>query len=178
MSYNFENLTEETRKAMLDEVKADIAANRIYLSKRFNENGRQKYLPILLNVVEAGDEEYLSMELKKNGCFSDKEERKTKSGVSWVKVPETAHVTFAEGEFNRYYMRGLCVIALKYGYKLQVYRARSSDNPRIESEMLIGRLVDPQKLLNDLTQNIGLDTVLGLPPGPNSGLSIRLLTDV
>src|SRR6266851_5569734 len=33
---------------------------------------------------------------------------------------------------------------------------------------------DPKALLTDLRSNPGVDTALGLPPGPNSGLSARL----
>jgi hypothetical protein len=40
---------------------------------------------------------------------------------------------------------------------------------------LIGKIIECDKLLNDLRENIGMDTILGLPPGPNSGLSVELI---
>jgi hypothetical protein len=58
---------------------------------------------------------------------------------------------------------------------LKVYRARYSENPRYESEQKIGSFVDAEKLLADLRNNIGIDTHLGVPGGPNSGLSVELV---
>jgi hypothetical protein len=59
--------------------------------------------------------------------------------------------------------------------QVRVYRAKHVDNPRPESEAKIGVLVDSQKLLNDLRTNPGVEPALGIPPGPNSGLSVQLL---
>ena len=47
-------------------------------------------------------------------------------------------------------------------------------NPRPESEAKIGKTIAPQSLLDDLRKNIGVEPALGLPPGPNSGLSVKL----
>ena len=58
--------------------------------------------------------------------------------------------------------------------QVRVYRAKHVDNPRPESEAKIGVLVDAQKLLNDLRTNPGVEPALGIPPGPNSGLSVQL----
>lgn len=80
----------------------------------------------------------------------------------------------AEGEFNRYYIRALCLRAIEEGKKLKVYRAKEVGNPRSESAVKIGQEVDSQLLLADLRKNIGIDTCFGLPAGPNSGLSVRL----
>jgi hypothetical protein len=40
---------------------------------------------------------------------------------------------------------------------------------------MIGRRLNAQALLGDLRKHVGVDTALGLPPGPNSGLSGRLV---
>ena len=71
-------------------------------------------------------------------------------------------------------MRGIALRAISTGQTLTIYRARHSENPRSESEAMIGKEIDAYKLLSDLHDNIGTDTALGLPPGPNSGLSIKL----
>lgn len=175
MKFNFENLDEQTRQLMSDESKADIAKEQLYMSKRFNENGLQLYPQLLQQAVANGDEQTLASALKANNCFFDKEQRKTKTGITYAKVPENAHQVFSESEFNRFYIRALCVRAIESGQQLQIYRARHSDNPRPESEMMIGRKIDPGKLLVDLRTNIGVDTAFGLPPGPNSGMSIKLI---
>lgn len=72
----------------------------------------------------------------------------------------------AEGEFNRYYARGVCVRALaENGPKatVTIYRARESLNPRSESVVLIGTTPSAAALLEDLRTNIGMDTALHLP---------------
>ena len=174
MKFYFENLDNETRELMISEINSDISKGQLYFSKRFNENGYRLYPKLLLDAVESGNEESLAIALKQNNCFADKEERKGKNGITYAKIPETANQTLAESEFNRFYIRGLALRAIASGQALTICRARHSDNPRIESEMMIGRQVSADELLNDLRNNIGVDTVFGLPPGPNSGLSVKL----
>ena len=93
-----------------------------------------------------------------------------------VKVPYDANETLADGEFNRFYITALCLKALENkNIKLVVYRAKSVSRPRPESQAKIGQVVNPQSLLNDLRSTVGIDTSLGLPSGPNSGLSIMII---
>ncbi len=174
MKFNFENLDQQTRELMTSEIKSDINNERLYQSKRFNENGHKLYAELLFDNVSNGDEETLATALKVNNCFVDKELRNGKNGITYVKVPETANQTLADSEFNRFYIRALALRAISSGQTLTIYRARHSDNPRAESEGIIGKQIDAQKLLKDLRENIGTDTALGLPPGPNSGLSLKL----
>lgn len=92
-----------------------------------------------------------------------------------AQVPVTAPDTLSEGEFNRYYVRGVCRRAIADRVqKVEVYRARHSDNPRQESEALIGKEIDPTALLTDLRNSQGVEPALGIPPGPNSGLCVFL----
>ena len=42
--------------------------------------------------------------------------------------------------------------------------------------MRVGSAVPTLRLLDDLRANIGVDTALGIPAGPNSGLSVSLPT--
>ena len=174
MKFNFENLDNETRTLMTSEIKSDLSKGQLYFSKRFNENGHKLYPQLLLDAVNSGDEESLSIALKQNNCFSDNEAQNGKNGVTYAKIPETASQTLAESEFNRFYIRGLALLASTMGQTLTIYRARHSDNPRPESEMRIGSIVSAEKLLSDLRNSIGVDTALGLPAGPNSGLSVKL----
>lgn len=59
--------------------------------------------------------------------------------------------------------------------EIEVYRAKEVATPRSESIALIGRRLSVSALLGDLRVSVGVDTALGLPPGPNSGLSGRLI---
>jgi hypothetical protein len=82
----------------------------------------------------------------------------------------------AEGEFGRFYLRALCLRALADGTNhLVIYRAKAVMNPRPDSQAKIDTTIDAATLLADLRAHSGVDTALGLPPGPNSGLSARLL---
>lgn len=172
MSFNFMDLTSDIRQKMIKEIQEDIAKNNLYYSKRFNQNGKQKYPEILIkNVTSNGNDVSLGLELKENQCFLTEE----MSARGLRKVPVNAPEIFAEGEFNRFYIRALCLHALAEGKNLEVYRAKNVVGARSSSQEKIGDLVDPQSLLNDVRNNIGIDTHLGLPAGPNSGLSVKLV---
>ena len=81
----------------------------------------------------------------------------------------------AEGEFNRFYVRGLCRRAIEDDiHGLIVYRAKAVAVPRPGSEEKIGTSVDPTAILADLRVAIGVEPALGMPPGPNSGLTVKL----
>lgn len=172
MALTFTFLDAITRKCMLDEFNHDIDSESCFLSKRFSDFGNKHYIAIMPDQILNGNDDSLSEELKKADCFKTHEERTTIKGISLVKVPVTASQTFSEGEFNRFYIRALCVRAIAENRELEIYRARHSENPRADSLSLIGQKVNPAKLLKDLRDNKGVDTSLGMPNGPNSGLSI------
>ena len=163
------------REAALAEVERDFAADRLYPSKRFNEHGTRVWPGLLQDALRSGTADTLEVALRKEGVFVTHEESKSKNGKVFVKaVPHDAARTLAEGEFNRFYIRGLCQVAIKNAAKLVIYRAKVVSSPRPESEAAIGRFVDANTLLSDLRTHIGVDTALGVPPGPNSGLSVHL----
>lgn len=173
MAFTFKNLTNETRRYMAEEVNYDLQKNILYISERLSAVGKSVYPALLLKSIESGTEATLAQSLL--GKFNSTCLR-TKNGISSVvKVPYNQNVTLAEGEFNRFYIRALCRIAISNGHKLKIYRAKLSSSPRIESERKIGSFIDPEHLLWDLRNNVGTDTALGLPPGPNSGLSVELV---
>lgn len=100
--------------------------------------------------------------------------RKPKGGFTTARVPFNAHETLAEGEFNRFYARGLCACVLaEGGSEVEVYRGKIVTSPRPESEAMIGQHLSAQQLLEDLRTAQGVEPALGLPPGPNSGLTVR-----
>jgi hypothetical protein len=101
-----------------------------------------------------------------------------RNGKSYEKkVPRDAPVILAEGEFNRFYVRAVCAIAFDRGQdQVVVYRAKNVVNPRVESIALVGSTVGARILLDDLRAHPGVDTALGVPAGPNSGLTVRFLS--
>lgn len=90
------------------------------------------------------------------------------------KNPSNASTLLSQNEFNRFYIRAICLEAIeKNDEKVEIYRARESSWSRSESEALIGRIVDANELLADLRENIGKTPKL--LPVFNSGLSVKLI---
>jgi hypothetical protein len=175
MAFNFKDLDQQTRHFMVEEVDHDIAGNRLYRSNRLTEEGWRAWPELLKEAVRGHDEVWLAQVLAEKRVLKAEEQRVVKGKTITAKVPVTAPSTLAEGEFNRLYVRGLCRRAMEERIpEVFAYRARASGQPREDSERLIGRAFDPTKLLEDLRNSQGVDTALGLPPGPNSGLSASL----
>jgi hypothetical protein len=177
MSLQLANLDERTRTYMLEELEYDVKNGKLYLSPRLSEQGRKDYEDLLRHAIrDGGTDTTLADDLRSSGRLRASEEREKRGGgVIIARVPVTAPETLAEGEFNRFYIRGLCRRALEDGIpELVVYRAKEVTNPRPESQEKIGTRISAEDLLEDLRAHTGVDTALGLP-GPNSGLSVRLL---
>jgi hypothetical protein len=149
---------------------------RLYLSDNLSSQGRADYRALLRNAAETGTDATLAAALQTRLNEYEKP-RQLKSGqLSKPPVMRVnAHEMLAEGEFNRFYARGLCARAIADGIQeVEVYRGKQVTNPRPESEAMIGRRVPAQALLDDLRTAQGVEPALGLPPGPNSGLTVRL----
>jgi hypothetical protein len=175
VAFNFETLDEQTRRFMLEEVERDIGANNLYISPRLSPQGVADYPALLRQAATTGDETTLAAILRGSGRLNRAlERRKPSGGFTTAAMPVNAPETLAEGEFNRFYIRGLCVRALSMGIQeLIIYRAKDVTNPRPESEAKVGTRINAQSLLDDLKISPGVEPALGLPPGPNSGLSVR-----
>ncbi len=176
MSLSLNNLDEQTRQLMLEEIDLDISQNTLYESPRLSNTGRNDYTDLLKEAVSKHDDLWLAGQLRSGGRLNSTETRRTpKGGTTTAQVPVTAADTLAEGEFNRFYIRGVCRRAIDSGSgTVTVYRAKEVSHARSESQRKIGTQFDAQTLLNDLRSHQGIDTALGLPPGPNSGLSVHL----
>lgn len=175
MPFAFENLDERTRRLMLDEVDRDLVEGSLYESPRLTTVGAANWGTLFRAACEVGNDASLTSALgAPGGMYISAREANPKSPTGGDKaVPYNAAMTMAEGEFNRFYIRAMCVRALEDGFELQIYRARTSENPDPESEAKIGQCPDSAALLADLRSHQGVATALGLPPHPNSGLSVR-----
>jgi hypothetical protein len=170
------HLDDRTRALMLKEIERDINAGNLYLSENLSQQGCTDYPRLLRVAAERGSDATFAEALR--ACLNSHEKpRKLKSG-DYSKPPvmrSNAHEMLAEGEFNRFYMRGLCLRVMEDGIKtVVVYRAKEVSSPRSQSEQMLGKQMAAEALLQDLRAHVGVDTALGLPPGPNSGLCIRL----
>ncbi len=177
MALDLVNLIEPVRSLMLVEIGTDHSASTLYITERLSQKGKSEYPDLLKTSAQHHNDTWLAREISLNGRLNTHEPRKKPTGgYSTVRVPVTAHETLAEGEYNRFYIRGLCGHAINMGVThLAVYRAKHVTNPRSQSEALIGSLIPAYELREDLRKHhLGMDTYLGLPPGPNSGLSAKL----
>lgn len=176
MGIRYENLDGRTRDFMTKELEIDTSKKTLYISPRLNYTGQVNWANILGEAIQNYNDVWLAHELRTRGYMKSQEERKTPSGGTTVaKVPVTAPDTLAEGEFNRFYARGLCARAIADGIPdVEVYRGKQVQRPRPESQSKIGNRINVKALLEDLRNSQGVEPALGLPPGPNSGLTVRL----
>jgi hypothetical protein len=176
MGLRYDSLDHRTREFMAREFAMDVRDKRLYLSPRLTSRGVSDWPQLLQEALQTHDDLWLASELRARQLLNSTEQRrKQKGGVTAVQVPVTAADTLAEGEFNRFYARGVCARATEDGVAaVEVYRGKTVENPRATSEALIGRHMSAQALLQDLRVSQGVEPALHVPPGPNSGLTIRL----
>ena len=160
---------------MTNEINWAIENNQLYYSKRFLENMREKWQSLFIEAAKSHAEHWLAFQIEDNLMLKGFEiAKKPKGGYTTKHVPETASETLSSGQFNRYYIIGLCQRALAEGNKfVEIYRAKESTNSRFESESLVGKKIDATKLITEL-RNLESSLRSDLLK-PNSGLSVRLI---
>jgi len=176
MALYFENLDDRTRQLMLAEMDYDIDHNELHISPFLSGQGQRDYTNLLREALQSGNDETLAQNLRAHRrLIKTLPRRKPKGGYAIAATPENAAEVLSESEFNRYYIRALARRAIEDGIpELVVYRAKQVNSPRPESEALIETTLSPQDLLADLRSHPGESTSLGVPSGPNSGLTVRL----
>ena len=177
MALFLENLDERTRQLMLDEMEFDIANHQLHISPFLSGQGQRDYENLLRDALQNGTDETLAQSLREHRRILRTLPRRNPSGgYSITATAENAAQVLAESEFNRYYIRALARRALEDGIpELVIYRAKPVANPRPESEARLETAVPAQELLADLRAHPGDERpALGVPSGPNSGLSVRL----
>lgn len=176
MPLDYKHLDERTRALMVAEIDQDVAAGSLYLSDNLSPIGRSVYPALLRRAVQSGSDVSLADDLRSQLNSHEKPRRLASGALSKPPVMRSnAHEMLAEGEFNRFYMRAICLRAIDDGIEeVVVYRGKEVAQARSASIQKIGQRMATQALLNDLRTHIGVDTALGLPPGPNSGLCIHL----
>jgi len=174
MPLHYDNLDPTTRRHALAELDGDIAGGSFHASDRLRPTAVGDYQKLLRDAIRYYDD--LWLEERAGDLLVDFETRQTKSGgTTTAKIPEMASRMLAEGDFNRYYMRGVAVRALQEGRELEVYRARLSLEPRPESAELEGHRFSPQEVLDQLRGLSGPDPMVPRLGRVNSGLSVRMV---
>ncbi len=172
--FNFIDLNSQTRLFMLDAIIDAENSNNIYFSSRFNEKGKKEWIPLIKQAAQEHNEHWLAFQIEANELFKDYEgKNKRFFTYSNEYIPHFAAEIFAEGQFNRFYILGLCKFAKSKGISyLIVYRAKESKNPRDESQSLIDAQLSIDEIesqLKDIQSSFKSKLVQ-----PNSGICMRL----
>jgi len=149
-----DDLALEIRRLMVAELHWSLQHGKLYYSKHFTVLGRKQYPLLLEKALIAGNPDTLEESLNVAGYF--------KQGT-----PRNAAQIFSWDEFNKYYMRALCLLAqILQECDLLVVRGRHSTNPKPESDRLVGTTKGPLRFLTALRQIPKVN-----PFGANSGLT-------
>ncbi len=171
---HFPDLNDEVRAVMLEEIHLDQEQNNLHKSRRLSQTGPEDWPGLLAHAAESGNPQVLANELRAGGYLLATE-ISHRNGKPYSKaVPRGAPETLAEGEFNRFYIRAFCIIALRRGQtEVEVYRAKAVAAPSAESEAKIGSRVGAKTLLDDLRENVGAkpasDSAGDVPDGRLAG---------
>lgn len=170
--FHLHQLDNKTREIMKKELEMDLNGNGPYKSPRLNSEGVRQFPDSLKDAIESGNGISFSNALRQ--YFKSFESYIRKGRQFKRKIPSDAHLVLGQGQFNIYYMRAICQIALSQGIKeVEIYRAKQSKEPRRSSQVQIGSKLGAIKLLKELrnTSEFGSkEFQIGLP---NSGLSVR-----
>lgn len=177
MGIRYENLDAITRAHMLDEV----GLGGHYVSPRLTPEGVAAWPSLMQAASKSHNDDWLAQELV-NRNFVRAEESYTRDAVTRTRRVNQPHAAqqLAEGEFNRYYLRGLCQRAKQEGKdQLVIYRGKEVSSPRPESEAKIGTHVSSAALLENLRKNdfVNIEAAVGIggaPGGPSSGITCKL----
>lgn len=174
MGLNYTNLNETTRRFMLIEL--DRGGH--FISPRLTESGRTRWTGVLKDAIQYHTDVWLERELVRRNFMLGTETLKSPMGgktLTRAINKEQAAKTLAEGEFNRYYLRGLCLAAQSRGYaQIVVCAGKMIPHASPDLQKAIGKALHIEALLENLrsanyTRN---DALLGAPIG--SGLSAFL----
>lgn len=174
MGIHYENLDDATRKYMLGE--SQLGGH--YISPRLTEEGVLNWPSLLEEAINSHEDDWLAKAILIRGYIRSHEQF-TLKGLTRSREINKSHAAqqLAEGEFNRYYLRGLCLRAKEEGkVSLIVYRGKHVSHPRSESETKIGTEISVDVLLTALRSYnfVTIEDAVGVPGGPNSGLTCKL----
>jgi len=175
MALKYRVLDLKLRIHMLDELLEDVKKNTFNLSPRFVPGSEKKWIELLKESVKRHDDSWLALQMRIQGMLRTHETRMEQNGaVRMVSIPASASDSIAESEFNRFYVRAVCLDAISHQEEwVQICVGREVSSPRLASEVKVGKKINALKLLNELRANLEVDTALGIPVGPNSGLTVR-----
>jgi hypothetical protein len=125
----------------------------LYRGPRLNGVGVRRWPMLLEEAARWHDDDWLSGQLAKQGLIGDHEMNIARTGqriLESIKIQISAAM-LAEREFNKFYMRALCMRAIQSGItKLEFYRGRCVAKHTHELDEKVGTFIDPYILLSAL----------------------------
>jgi len=164
--YSFKNDNEETKQLMMREFLDDCSNGRVYFGERLKKSKQVIYQDLFKQAIENMDLESFVIKLYDSEFWEEFEV--DKNGVQKKINTERAAIILAEGEFNRLYIRAVCLAAEEKKQKVTIYRFRDSKTPDPVSEAKIGTSYDPKTIYDDVKNNLETKYL----PRPSSGISI------
>ncbi len=174
MGIHYGNLDKNTRGYMREE----LEFGPVYESPRLTEEGLEQWRALLGSAIDGEDDSWLAEQILNLDLMKSRESY-TRQGAQRQHNINNGHAAqqLGEGEFNRFYIRGLCRRAHAEDIKtVVVYHGKEARQPQPESETKIGNHVNVVVLLAALRSNdfVSIEDHLAIPGGPNSGLTVRL----
>jgi hypothetical protein len=175
MPLQYENLDPTTRRYAYAEFEQDLRNGTFHNSERLRPEAAAEYQRLLSEALRYYDDRWL--EERTADLLVESESRRTRSGgTTTARVPHMAARLVAEGDFNRYYMRGVALRAIEEGRQiLEIYRARLSLEPRPESASVEGSRVPAGEVLAHLRGPLSPNLAVAPLGRTNSGLSVKLV---
>jgi len=139
MGIHYKNLDKITRRYMHEELELS-PTYALYESPRLTEDGLEQWPTLLGRAIDGENDDWLAEQIL-NLDLMRSHESYTRGGVQRHRNINKRHAAqqLGEGEFNRFYIRGLCRRAQAEDIKtVVVYRGKEVRQPRPESEAKIG----------------------------------------
>jgi hypothetical protein len=160
---------------MLAEFEADLATGTLYRSPQLSEEGLRVYHHLLRDALVSGTDATFAQALASHDAVKLIGRWQHSKEVGASEALTAAIAVLAEREFHRFYMRGLCRLAIDQGVaSLVIYRARPTDLGRKSSDAMVGVRIVATSLLEDLRGTFPSLPPHGLPQCRDPGLSVRL----
>jgi hypothetical protein len=172
MGFNFVDLDNITRKYMLDELEADVNEGTVFISCWLREGMAAEYIGVLRRAITNFDESWFASEILQQNLLRESDNFEARN----ITIPINANTILAEEEFNKYYMRGVCLRAVKEGSNsVVVYRGQRVTIPSPESRQRVGQRLKAEILLDSLRTASDIYSALRVPRRPSPKLTVKLI---
>lgn len=153
-----ENPIGEIRELMVREFEEDEEKGEVYSPKTIFPEKFEEYKTTLKAYFK--DKTLLELTTEVDRVFINR---------SYVNIKSNSHETLAEGQFEGYYQRAVCKLAISQNKKVKISRWKDVREPKNIPGFTEGTEFDPEQLYKILRES-------KFPKlGPNSGLTIEII---